>query len=244
MAGLPTGTSEWVHCQLTRRCDIGDLPGRGLPGCLPQRMPREQPARRHHRPLPAPQRRPPMTATRHQLAPAHPSTIDCSPSLSAKPGTSCCRCCSQPLYGSSDAMAGVFAVPAAESPAQPVSFHACWLGGLDGWCISLLPQPWKDIQYSSKDTRGYTPGDGGLGLYLVSDPPESGSAWDSGRGMLVENRCAHSYIYKYPIVLVEIMFKGKKQRIKAAVSSCCMQPLIMWDSLLGCDHDVHCVCCA
>lgn len=57
----------------------------------------------------------------------------------------------------------------------------------------------------------------------------------------MEIRCMNSYIHKYPIVQVKIIFEGKKHKIKTVVSSCETHHLILrtddlvlinlWDSV-------------
>ena len=52
-------------------------------------------------------------------------------------------------------------------------------------------------------------------------------------------RCAHGDIHKYPIVPVEIIFKGKKHRIKTAIHFLLKYPLILGTDWLGFDNLVR-----
>lgn len=48
----------------------------------------------------------------------------------------------------------------------------------------------------------------------------------------VEVRCVHEDIHKYPIVLLQIKYKGKTHGVKAAVSLHLRHPLILGTDLL------------
>ena len=52
----------------------------------------------------------------------------------------------------------------------------------------------------------------------------------------VDIRCVHGDIHTYPVVLVEIQFKGEKHSVKAAVSSCLTHPLILGTDWPGFDR--------
>ena len=52
----------------------------------------------------------------------------------------------------------------------------------------------------------------------------------------VDIRCVHGDIHTYPVVLVEIQFKGKKHSVKAAVSSRLTHPLILGTDWPGFDR--------
>ena len=52
----------------------------------------------------------------------------------------------------------------------------------------------------------------------------------------VDIRCVHGDIHTYPVVLVEIQFKGEKHSVKAAVSSRLTHPLILGTDWPGFDR--------